>query len=380
MSLKEKLPGVFGDENPKDLKNVIVSVDTNILLSLLTINQKAFEDLYNIFKELNDKDQMFLTHHVAEEYALGSEDVCRKDGKIYSEVENKIDKFLKIDPVFENEYKERVKDYKKITEEFNKLKKEFKTYFKKELMKINYNQRGKLIEELFKNTGNPYNKKDLYEIYKEIDFRYAASIPPGFKDKTKDNGNKYGDCLVWFQLMDYAKGEKKDIVYVTTDVKEDWVIEGKFRKELYNEFYNETKQHIFMYNPTDFVKIYQQLTGTKTKKVKPIPDYTTLIRKTIDTGKGITVVNAFDKIQSYDFIPVPKYTGVVDTGWKLYGADPYVGLKDTTVIYTADDYIKSIEKLYRVSPQFDFTYDAFGNHEETDNDKNKDDKKDSGKK
>lgn len=379
MSLKEKLPGIFGSKNLKDFKNVIVSVDTNILLSLLTMNQKAFEDLYNIFKELNDNNQLFLTHHVAEEFAIDSDDVCRKDGKIYSEIDNKIKKVFNLDAALKNDYKDRVKDYKKISEEIEKVKTKFTDFFKKELVKIDYEKRGNLIEQLFKNVGKPYDKNKLYEVYKEIEFRYSAFIPPGFKDKTKDNGNKYGDCLIWFQLMDYAKEVKKNIVYVISDVKEDWVKDGKFRKELYNEFYNETSQQIFMFEPTDFVNKYHQLTGTKTKNVKPAQDYTALIQEFINSRDSEAISIALDKIRPYDIMPIPKYTGEIIPDWNVENLIPHYKIQTRPVFFRDSDYMNRLNDLIYVPGQFDFTYSISDKSENSGNEKKKKEDDDSSK-
>jgi hypothetical protein len=49
----------------------------------------------------------------------------------------------------------------------------------------------------------------LKVIYKEAEQRFKESIPPGYKDNKKPEPDKYGDIVLWFQLIDYAKSEKK---------------------------------------------------------------------------------------------------------------------------------------------------------------------------
>jgi hypothetical protein len=49
-------------------------------------------------------------------------------------------------------------------------------------------------------------------------------IPPGYRDKNpkKEGFKKYGDGVLWFQVIDYAKSQKKTIILITDDQKDDW--------------------------------------------------------------------------------------------------------------------------------------------------------------
>lgn len=275
MSLKESMPGFFIENEPTELTNVVVAIDTNFLFSLLTVNQKTFEELYKVLEKLNSKNQLFIPNHVAKEYILDAEDTCRKDGVIYSNVNKKVDAFLSNYEQIKNDYKDRVSDFKLIQDKIDSFNKELKEFISKQLNKPDYKKRRESIEKLFNNIGKPYSRKQLYKLQKELEFRFSAFIPPGFMDNTKKNGNKYGDGIIWFQLMDYAKKENKDIIYVTIDVKDDWQINNQFRKELYNEFYLETEKKLFIYNPDELIQIYNKLTKVKESTSKDVKSETT---------------------------------------------------------------------------------------------------------
>ena len=73
-------------------------------------------------------------------------------------------------------------------------------------------------------VGQPYPKAKLAEIHKQAEDRFKDQIPPGYKDNGKEGNRKYGDVVIWFQLLDYAKAHKNPIVFVTDDQKEDWWI------------------------------------------------------------------------------------------------------------------------------------------------------------
>src|SRR5260221_5166300 len=81
------------------------------------------------------------------------------------------------------------------------------------------------LEKFFQNNiGNPYDIRRQEELYKQAQFRVELRIPPGWEDEGKNSYKAYGDILLWFQLIDYARTEKKPIVFVTDDGKKDWWI------------------------------------------------------------------------------------------------------------------------------------------------------------
>lgn len=69
----------------------------------------------------------------------------------------------------------------------------------------------------------------------------------------------YGDFIVWRQIIDKALADKKDFIFVSDDLKEDWILEihGKKigpRKELLKEFYDKTEgKSILIYNQKQFL-------------------------------------------------------------------------------------------------------------------------------
>ena len=53
--------------------------------------------------------------------------------------------------------------------------------------------------------------------------RYERKTPPGFMDcDSKDDIRRYGDAILWFQVLDKAKSAKRDVILVTDDRKTDW--------------------------------------------------------------------------------------------------------------------------------------------------------------
>lgn len=86
----------------------------------------------------------------------------------------------------------------------------------------------------------------VYYICDEGQNRYKKSIPPGYKDeKDKDGLRKYCDLIWWKEVLNYANSNKKNVILVTDDIKEDWWKKEDedfiFREELLNEFYRTTR-------------------------------------------------------------------------------------------------------------------------------------------
>jgi hypothetical protein len=117
-------------------------------------------------------------------------------------------------------------------------------------------------------TGQPYPSARLKDIYAEGAQRYAQGVPPGYKDDKKGNPEKYGDLLIWFQLIDQAKTTKKPVIFVTGEAKEDWLLQHKGdtlgpRPELRQEMMNAAGVHFYMYTTPRFLEFAKQFLGLK---------------------------------------------------------------------------------------------------------------------
>lgn len=136
-----------------------------------------------------------------------------------------------------------------------------------------------LLESLFEgNVGAaPATQAELDSIYKLAEERFKAKQPPGYldADKAKDGDGvfihkgvryqkKYGDYVLWKQLLVQAKAvAAKEVIFVTDDRKEDWwwSIDSEGNKtigprhELVEEALMEAGLKVFlMYQPDRFLE------------------------------------------------------------------------------------------------------------------------------
>lgn len=88
------------------------------------------------------------------------------------------------------------------------------------------------------------SQEDIYRWCDEGKARYGKKdpVPPGFKDaKNKDGVRKYSDLIIWKEVLHYAKDNRRNVVFVTDDMKADWwESDGSggitFHSELVKEF------------------------------------------------------------------------------------------------------------------------------------------------
>ncbi|MDY0744775.1 PIN domain-containing protein [Paucibacter sp. R3-3] len=129
------------------------------------------------------------------------------------------------------------------------------------------------VQETFEGrTGQPFTDAELTALAAEGATRYQNQVPPGYKDGKKDTSTdpykKYGDLIVWKQLIAQAKAEEKPVVFITDDQKEDWWLEQSGRKigpriELREEFLSEVQAGFWMYTVDKFVEMSARRSNTK---------------------------------------------------------------------------------------------------------------------
>jgi diguanylate cyclase (GGDEF)-like protein len=123
------------------------------------------------------------------------------------------------------------------------------------------------ITELFDGkVGEPYPDEKLDKLYKEAERRYQNKVPPGYGDAKKPVPERYGDFIVWSQIKDYAGAQKKPIIFITDDAKEDWWLkhEGKTRgprPELIQEMQDGAGVRFYMYASDRFIEYAQKMFG-----------------------------------------------------------------------------------------------------------------------
>lgn len=258
------------DEIREVWKNGIISVDANILLNLYRYTKETREDFFSILEKC--QSQLWLTHQAGEEFFKNRRNLFKAlkgaYQKRYEEIESEIKKIKsqagkQIHPTIEaskiSEYLDNavvmIKDY------LDKAEKEHPNYTDNDPILTR-------VVNLFNGRiGEAYSKERIVEIHKIGQTRFKEEIPPGYCDgknkKEEGSTNRFGDLVLWMQLVDKSKAESKPLIFVTDDNKSDWWLKENNisvgpRRELVREFHDDTKQRILIYNSSDFLKLTKE--------------------------------------------------------------------------------------------------------------------------
>ncbi|NOZ45962.1 MAG: DUF4935 domain-containing protein [Chlorobi bacterium] len=195
---------------------------------------------------------------------------------------------------------------------FERLEDDTQKQITKQIKKIkDKSLKDKLRERIdkFFNQGSQYSYEKMLDIIREGKFRYENEIPPGYKDEDEKIGFQiYGDLILWFQIIDYAKNKNLPIIFVTNDIKEDWWYQEKSkninetpRHELLYEFKDKTNHNIWFYTTDKFIyksnlflntgvddKVIEEVKIANKHKYRQIElEWLELLQEALDNGEDV---------------------------------------------------------------------------------------------
>ncbi|WP_341936446.1 PIN-like domain-containing protein [Marinimicrobium sp. C2-29] len=271
----------------KDEKTLFV-FDTNVLLNLYGYAKQTRDDFFGILQAVNEN--LWIPYHVGLEYQRRRLSIIRNEKIVFNDIEKNLEK---IQNVFKGDFEKLAlkRRFPKLFDNTEKLEKEISksiSNYKKSVQHWDSEQpcvrshdeiRDKLNALFEGKVGDkPESQKWLDNVYKEGEDRFNKKIPPGFKDAEKGNSDdeshffydglyyerKYGDLILWKQLITKAKSEDvENVFFITDDAKEDWwyKINSNGKKtvgplaELQSEIYRETNiKNFHMYSTSMFLE------------------------------------------------------------------------------------------------------------------------------
>lgn len=277
------------EEIEKAWNDGIFAFDANALLNLYRYTDVARKDFLNSLKSI--KERLFIPSQVAYEYLNNRVSVIDGLERSYLDLQ----KIFKEN--FENNLRKSINGFKRhpsliidsILKKYEELLDRIDVELEKQKKKHpDFKTKDYILNdltELFESCiGKEPSKTEVIKIYAEGKERYAEEIPPGYKDlkekEKKGNRHLYGDLLVWKELIEYSKKNKKPLVFVTDDRKDDWwkIENGRTirpREELIKEFYDITGIRILIYNADQFLKFAKDkglVAGIKEETIKEIKE------------------------------------------------------------------------------------------------------------
>lgn len=260
-------------------KDSLFAIDSNVLLNLYRYSPETRIELERALTSV--KERLFIPHQAAKEFLNNRLKVTADQAKEYTKaIDTLTDKNInELISTLSNSKKHPFlpdPDMAEFTEQVTKFVTKLENQRDTLLNRLTDDEILDFVELLLKNkTGCAFNEKSLNDIASDGDKRYKNEIPPGYldikKDVSGDPYRKFGDLIIWKQLIDKALSDSKPIIFITDDKKTDWWLarSGRTigpRPELLEEFTSVAGQYFWMYTVDKFIA---ETSRTSTHTVSP---------------------------------------------------------------------------------------------------------------
>lgn len=272
--MRDAFPGYYKptqDELADLWSNALIVLDTNALFNLFRYTNATREAFFKVLAA--KRDRLWLPYQVGLEFQRGRLGVIEDQQQAFT---NLIDKTktalamvtndvgaLRNHPSLDlNELRRTVDEAIKTIE--RKIEATREQYQAEVLAALRHDETTDMITDLYiGKVGSPYDEVKMAEIVRAGAERYEAKIPPGYKDKGKPEPERYGDLVLWFQILDRAESDHSSVIFVGDDQKEDWWRSFKGRKigprvELVDEFQSRTGSRIYFLTPHGLMELAKE--------------------------------------------------------------------------------------------------------------------------
>lgn len=254
-------------------KEWVFTPDANVLLGLYDLDPQVADELIGILDRLSDRGQLWISHQAAVEYhrkrpGMIAREVARQN-KARDNIRNLLSGAIgQLDRLREERRAPFEADeetsplIENLRASVNETRDALENAKQDPLDALDADRiRAKIASAFDDRVGPEYPPEKLNEMYERADRRFALGVRPGFRDARKGGVKKYGDAILWFQLIDYAKETKRPIVFVTDDEKDDWWLKAGREEEivcphpeLIEEMGREAGTEFYMYRSKAFVE------------------------------------------------------------------------------------------------------------------------------
>jgi hypothetical protein len=263
----------YSDEEMAEIwRQSIVVVDTNVILDFYCFGQQTLADYYKVLNAIKDSGNLWMPHQVGYEFYENREGIINRQKAQYERIIAYIDEAKeKISGLSNNTINHAQLDFADIANQYDAKVKTIKSKMQRaERSHPDYISDDAIVNELEQIyssdiIGPRFSAEQLEILAQEGELRYSKQIPPGYKDAKKDDKpgskieRKYGDLIIWKQIIDEAKKRSKPVIFVTNDSKEDWVRYSSDKKRLgpktalRRELLDEAGVDFFLLSSDDFL-------------------------------------------------------------------------------------------------------------------------------
>lgn len=314
------------DRREKLWGNCFFVFDTNVLTGIYRRSEEARDAQYKLMRGLGDR--LWIPHRVIYEFLDNRAKIVHDQAQLYAASVNELQGMLSGFEVVTKHPFLSAEVYREFNIVSQKVLAELEASREFHDARItNDDVKGVLAEILAGKVGSAFTEERLAEIVKEGEQRYAQNIPPGFEDKGKHKGStiteeirkRYGDLIIWYQVIDKAKTEQRPVILVTGDQKPDWWAEQSGKKlgplpALIEEFNALSGQDFYLYSYHGFLDFANQYLDQKTSE-SVIEE----VRESALMDAEASEVDAHKKIE--EIIESEIRHAVFDNDGRFYAAD-----------------------------------------------------------
>ncbi|MFD9932266.1 PIN-like domain-containing protein [Streptomyces massasporeus] len=218
------------EEYKKFIDEGMIVLDANVLLAPYRLDVSTRKQVFSVLETL--RDRIWVPYQAGWEYFQNRPGVISGEDKVYAnlskpieDAKSKVEDHLKTlsgHPVVTDP--EKVKILRHLEDALSLIKglsdgrdEKLEDALRADSVLIKWESilTGRMGTQPTKETRAAYEK-----LAQE---RYDKDIPPGYLDRDKKE-NKYGDALMWLELIDYLKlqSDPPPVLFITNDVKDDW--------------------------------------------------------------------------------------------------------------------------------------------------------------
>ena len=264
--------------------NADIIFDTSAICELYNMTDKAKKTVCKILDTLSER--IWIPAHVMYEYLKNRDKVIMNpiqekynNPKLpVDDIKRELDKIVKTNdddnfhPYIEETSLDKIKEQAEIIKSALKtIKDEIKAQYEKRKEEIENIKSNDILKECIenKNIGKPFSFQEILEIIKEGEVRYRNMLPPGYMDdnevyKKKKGFQKYGDLIIWKEILRYSSIQKRPVILICNDKKEDWFNTDKKselespRHELLKEFNDCIGSQIWIFTLVQFIDLLRE--------------------------------------------------------------------------------------------------------------------------
>lgn len=234
--------------------------DTSVLLNLYRYSAVSRNAMLSVMNSL--KDRLWLPYYIAYDFAKRRCDVIYETVEKYYSIRRTMETHI-------NQYSSEMNMTEKepvIQEMKNYVDSWIDKLMQKNVL-VMQPDKDKILDYILEiydeKVGDAWSEQQFAEMIEAGKKRYAELVPPGYcsdsQDKPLPDDKRYGDYILWQQMMMHATKEYKNIIFITHRESEDWwqISKGGIigpRAELKKEFRDVTGENFFMYSTGGFLK------------------------------------------------------------------------------------------------------------------------------